>query len=289
MSIPSEMTRSIISTTEGKLEVYFKGKQDNPLIIFLHGFPEYWKIWIQQIEYFESQGYFVCAPNQRGYGHSFAPSSRRFYTLERLSKDIIGIIDQLPHDKAIIVGHDWGGGVVYHLATKYSTYFSHAIILNMPHPYVGRTYIFKKFEQMKKSFYVTLYQFPFVTSWLLRRNRFHHLTDAIDKSIKGNEELRKQIKYELVDVWSSRPAILKGMINWYRANIFYNTKVKIDVPTLLLWGNEEEFILKELAEVSFEYLNHEKSRIEFIPDSIHSSHLEQPEIVNSMISEFISD
>jgi len=137
MSVTENITRRIVDTGQSHIEAYFKGNPENPLIIFLHGFPEYWKVWIKQITYFADAGYYVCAPNQRGYGHSSAPTSRRHYSLDKLSRDITGLIEQLPHDKAVVIGHDWGGGVVYHLATRYPQYISHAVILNMPIPISG--------------------------------------------------------------------------------------------------------------------------------------------------------
>lgn len=135
---------------------------------------------------------------------------------------------------------------------------------------------------------MTLYQLPLVTSWLLKRNNHQHLTTALSKSIGVEVDLVPELQDELQNLWQNRPETLQRMINWYRANIFYNVKEDISIPTLLLWGENEQFILKDLAHRSLDLLAHEHSQLEFIPESIHASQLEQADLVNQKIETFIS-
>src|ERR1700744_4567363 len=115
-----------------QLHVVSAGKKDGALMIFLHGFPEFWYSWKKQIEYFARQGYRVLAPDQRGYNLSDKPKSIASYEVDLLADDIVNLIHWAGHDKAIIVGHDWGGMVAWWIALKHPEKVERLVAVNFP-------------------------------------------------------------------------------------------------------------------------------------------------------------
>src|SRR6478609_8482047 len=117
MTSIAEPFRSIrhseIQTGEVRLHVAEAGPEDGPLVILLHGFPEFWYGWRHQIGALTEAGYRVMAPDQRGYNRSDKPKDVASYRLETLVDDVVGLIDAVGRDRAAIIGHDWGGIVAW--------------------------------------------------------------------------------------------------------------------------------------------------------------------------------
>ena len=107
-----------ISVNGVSLHVVQAGPVEGPLVILLHGFPEYWASWQRYIEPLTENGYRVWAPDQRGYNLSSKPTEIGAYALDHLAGDITGLMDHAGRDKARIIGHDWGGTVAWWLAMQ---------------------------------------------------------------------------------------------------------------------------------------------------------------------------
>ncbi len=122
-----------IDVNHVRLHVIFAGPQDGKPIILLHGFPEFWYGWRHQIEPLAAAGYRVIVPDQRGYNTSSKPIGVKHYHINQLTADITGLIDSLGYEQVTIVGHDWGGVVVWQLTSDYPKRFLKAVILNAPH------------------------------------------------------------------------------------------------------------------------------------------------------------
>ena len=122
-----------IDVNNVRLHVIFAGPQDGKPIILLHGFPEFWYSWRHQIEPLAAAGYRVIVPDQRGYNTSSKPIGVKHYHINQLTADITGLIDSLGYEQVTIVGHDWGGVVVWQLISDYPKRFLKAVILNAPH------------------------------------------------------------------------------------------------------------------------------------------------------------
>jgi hypothetical protein len=106
-----DLREKFIVTNGIKLHVMEAGLQDGPMVLFLHGFPEFWYAWRKQINYFVEKGYLVVAPDQRGYNLSDKPIGIASYKTDELAKDVIGLIDHYGRDQVFLVGHDWGAAV----------------------------------------------------------------------------------------------------------------------------------------------------------------------------------
>ncbi|UCC54923.1 MAG: alpha/beta fold hydrolase, partial [Anaerolineaceae bacterium] len=105
-----------IETNSIRLNVVQAGPDDGPLLILLHGFPEFSYGWRHQIPYFVDAGYQVWAPDQRGYNLSDKPEGIAAYGLDQLANDVAGLIDAAGRKQAYVAGHDWGGAVAWWLA-----------------------------------------------------------------------------------------------------------------------------------------------------------------------------
>jgi hypothetical protein len=114
------------------------GDNSKPLMLLLHGFPEFWFSWRYQLKAF-SKDYHVVAIDMRGYGETDKPPNKLDYRIELLVQDIAELIPALGHSSCVLCAHDWGGGVAWFVAMKYPELVDRLIIMNCPH--------FKVFQQ----------------------------------------------------------------------------------------------------------------------------------------------
>src|SRR5512145_875022 len=142
------------------LHVAQAGSPDGPLVILLHGFPEFWYGWRRQIPALASAGYRLWAPDQRGYNLSDKPDGIAAYNLDDLAADVIGLIDAARQEKAYLVGHDWGAAVAWRVANQYPERLQRLVVMNVPHPAVMAQHVRRSFAQLRKSWYILFFQIP---------------------------------------------------------------------------------------------------------------------------------
>src|SRR5699024_8766453 len=109
------------------------GDPDDPLVVFLHGFPEFWYAWHDQIDRLAATGYRVIAPDMRGYNRSQKPRRIEPYRLSHLASDIVELIRSVGADRATVVGHGWGGVIAWELAHRHPEILERLVVLNAPH------------------------------------------------------------------------------------------------------------------------------------------------------------
>lgn len=263
------------------------GPENGPLVILLHGFPEFWYGWRHQIDALAEAGFRVLAPDQRGYNLSDKPKHVRNYNLDLLAQDVVGLIDGLGREKAFLVGHDWGGAAAWWVAIKYPERIERLAILNSPHPRVMRRNLLHNREQRKKSWYFFLFQLPFLPERRMRRNDCEINKRALQKtSQKGTFSDADVARYR--EAWS-QPGAATGMLNWYRAAFrsrparVRNTRVI--APTLIIWGERDKFLRRELAEQSAELCD--AGKLVFIEEATHWVQHEEAQRVNELLLEFL--
>ncbi|KIL43758.1 alpha/beta fold hydrolase [Jeotgalibacillus campisalis] len=279
------MEFSCIQTNGITLHVGTAGKQDGPLAVLLHGFPELWYSWREQIDTLVEQGYRVVVPDQRGYNKSDKPLGEQAYVLDQLRDDVIGLIESFGHEKAVVIGHDWGGVVAWHLAGTRSEWVEKLVILNSPHPAVLKDTMKRKPVQFLKSLYVFFFQIPKLPEWLLQKNQFKRLKKALLSTSRPYAFTEKDLElYE--EAWS-RPGSLTAMINWYRA---LKAKQKqedspvITVPVQIIWGIQDTFLSLAIAEENEKQCSNVST---VLVDATHWVHIEQPKLVNNHMTTFL--
>lgn len=284
----AELRFEFIKTNGITLHVARAGNSEDPLVIFLHGFPEFWISFRKQIDAVIEAGYQVMLPDQRGYNLSDKPWRIGSYKLDKLAADIIGLIDFSQKEKAYVVGHDWGAAVTWLLGAVYPNRLQKIITLNVPHNATMRKFIFTNKEQRKKSQYMFDFQWPIIPQYTLKRKDFKNLKKAmIETSLEGTFSESEIDLYK--EAWGKRRAV-SCMLNWYRATFRRKLKIKnkqITIPNLIIWGEKDKFLIKEMAEDSLKYCD--KGRLEYIDDATHWVQHEKPDLVSKLIVDFLSE
>ncbi|WP_051556433.1 alpha/beta fold hydrolase [Alkalihalobacterium bogoriense] len=277
-----------IHTNSITLHTVMAGPKEGPLVILLHGFPEFWYGWRFQIEALAKAGYRVVVPDQRGYNLSEKPQKIESYTIDILRDDILGLLSSLQRKKAIFIGHDWGGLVAWHIATTDPLCVEKLIILNSPQPHVMVKVVSYLPIQWYKSFYLLLFQPPFLPEWAFRNQHFQLFETIMEKTSRNGTFTTDDFAVYKT-AWSQKQA-LTTMVHWYRAmrkgTIKQVKERAITVPVRIIWGKDDVFLSLSLAKKSIEHCVDCKL---VLVDATHWVHLEQPQLVNKFLLEFIAE
>ncbi|TAF08868.1 MAG: alpha/beta hydrolase [Nostocales cyanobacterium] len=273
-------------TTNG-INLHYVTQGEGPLMLMLHGFPEFWYSWRHQIPAF-SQDYQVVALDLRGYNDSDKPQPQSAYVMDELIKDIKGVITGLGYDSCILVGHDWGGAIAWNFAYAYPDMVAKLIILNLPHPAKFAQGLSTP-QQLLRSYYIFLFQLPLLPELIIQSSDYK----AIDKAIQGtafNKNAFTRADIEAYKDAAAKRGAITAMLNYYR-NLFSQltpnkTWPILEIPTLMIWGEQDTALGKELTYGTQEYVRH--LQIKYIPDSGHWVQQEQPELVTAYMREFLS-
>ncbi|MFD3001666.1 alpha/beta fold hydrolase [Pontibacter toksunensis] len=269
-----------------RLHVVEAGDPEGEVLLFLHGFPEFWYGWRKQIPFFVAKGYRVVVPDQRGYNLSSKPPDVKAYTLSHLTADIAALIQQVIARKVYLVGHDWGGAVAWTMAQYYPGLLEKLIILNMPHLKVMHHELRTNPTQFLRSWYAGFFQIPVLPEAFSRVFNFKVLERSVTLSAKAGAFSEAEIaRYKAA--WQ-QPQALTAMINWYRAYKYNKLDVtrEVTVPTLLIWGMKDTFLNHTMAQPSIEKCT--DGQLKFMYDATHWLHHEKPDEVNRLILDFIS-
>ena len=280
-----ELLQKKYTVNKLELQVTEVGSAGQPVILFLHGFPETSEAWHHQLQFFARSGFYAVAPDQRGYNTSSKPHGVKAYTLTNLSADIAALIRQLTTGKVYLVGHDWGGAVAWAMAIHHPALIQKLIILNMPHPSVMHQHLESNPAQQLKSWYTGFFQMPWLPELLCQAFNFKWLKKSLIKTaLPTTFSAEKLANYQ--KAWQ-QPGALTAMINWYRAHKYNSLPVDkpVKIPTLLIWGKKDIFLGAEMAEPSIQQCS--QGKLEFIEDATHWLHHEKPDLVNQLILAFI--
>src|SRR4029079_1383900 len=158
---------------------------EGPLVVLLHGFPEFWYSWRHQLPAIASAGYRAVAVDLRGYNRSDKPRGVEAYLLPTLGRDIKRLIGSLGSDSAAIVGHDWGGLVAWELAMRHPELVERVAILNLPHPERMKAGL-RTPRQLRRSWYIGFFQLPVLSENYLRWGDFSFIRRAFRTGSPGS-------------------------------------------------------------------------------------------------------
>jgi epoxide hydrolase 4 len=280
-----ELEHHTVATNGIHLHVVQAGPPDGPLVILLHGFPEFWYGWQRQITDLAARGFRVWAPDQRGYNLSDRPQAIGAYRLNTLAQDIVGLIDAAGREKAYVAGHDWGAEVAWWLALEHADRLHRVAMLNVPHPTVMRQHVFSSLSQLRKSWYIFFFQLSWLPEAAIRRDDW----SAGARALRGSSRRGTFTDADLAEyrrAWS-QPGALTGMLNWYRAIARRPpprlTDPYVHIPTLVIWGAQDMALDVMMASASVNYC--EQGRLVLIPDATHWVQHEEPERVSALLAE----
>jgi pimeloyl-ACP methyl ester carboxylesterase len=271
----------------GKLTLHAAaaGHKDGPVVLLLHGFPEFWYGWRKQVEPLAAAGFRVIVPDQRGYNLSSKPSGVAAYSLTELVSDVIAIADQLGQENIYLAGHDWGAAVAWSTALLHPERIAKLVVLNVPHPSVMRKFISTRPRQLLRSWYMLFFQLPWLPEAFFSAFDFRAGARALLRSSRpgtfSDEDLGQ---YRAA--WSQSGAVT-SMINWYRA--LFRTRVKfpdkaVRVPTRILWGERDDFLLAEMAHESLRYCA--SAELFTFANATHWLQHEEPARVSELLIDF---
>ena len=202
-------------TTNG-IRLHYVTQGEGPLMLFLHGFPEFWYSWRHQINEF-AKDHTVVAIDMRGYNKSDKPKEKSAYVMTEFIKDVDGVIDALGYEQCVLVAHDWGGAVAWQFAYAYPHRLSKLIVLNLPHPAKFAAGL-RTPQQLLRSWYIAFFQLPILPELLLKANHYAAIRAAFRDSAINPAALTEEDLDALVTA-AAQPGALTSMLNYYR-NIF---------------------------------------------------------------------
>ena len=270
----------------GGVELHYVEAGDGPLVVLLHGFPEFWYGWRQQIAPLVKAGFRVVAPDMRGYNLSSRPDGFAAYTADKLAGDIRGLIRELGAESAMVVGHDWGGSVAWTLAANHPEVVDRLVILNAAHPRRLNEGL-RNLRQLLRTWYFFYFQFPQLPERRARRRHWRFFKRFL-RDARPSLTAEEIDRY--VEAWS-QPGAAKAMIDYYRAAVRLSSKQDelrpISAPTLVIWGQGDRYLGPKLAEPHHEDVP-SLDRVERLPDASHWVHHDESDRVNELLVDFLA-
>jgi len=277
------------------IRLHYVTAGEGKLIMFLHGFPEFWYEWKNQLAEF-GRDYRAVAPDMRGYNLSSKPVDVEQYRIKYLTEDVRALAEHLGHKKFILVAHDWGGGVAWPFAMRHPEYVEKLIIINAPHPITFVRELRDNPAQQKASQYILVHRSPEAEEILAKNNYSILVSSLLTNGIKDGY-FTEEDKKAYLEAWS-QPGALTGGLNYYRAAHLgpftgeSDASLSADpslfavrVPTLVIWGEKDKYLLTGNLEGLDKYVL--DLTIKRIPDGSHWVVHEKPALVNSYIRAFI--
>ena len=251
------------------VRIHYVTLGEGPLIVMIHGFPDYWYTWRHQMEILSKQ-FQVVAVDLRGYNESDKPKGVKNYITSLLAGDIISVIDHLGQKKAIVVGHDWGGSVSWYLAMKYPQRVERLIICNLPHPRALARELALNAKQQRNSQYARDFQ----------KDGSHQKLTA--------EELAVWITYPEAKkkyIEAFEKSDFEAMVNYYKANYprepyreDTSPVVKVRCPVLMIHGLKDWALLPGALNDTWKWVDNDLTLVT-IPDAGHFVQQDAAELV----------
>lgn len=268
-----------------------------PLMLFVHGFPEFWYSWRHQLAHF-SKTHRVVAPDMRGYNLSSKPAAVADYRPQVLVEDLRQLLKHLGAERCILVAHDWGGAIAWNFAIQYPDLVERLIIINSPHPWIFMRELKRNPEQQKASQYMLLFREQNAEQ-KLAANNFQWLWQFTYEGMLTRGYITAADREAYLQAWR-QPGAVTGMLNWYRAtplrppasgqdgSVLPDLDAKnftVRVPTLVLWGMKDMALVPE----NIEGLDHVVSDLTLIkiPKAGHWVLEQYPEDANAAIESYL--
>ena len=274
----------------GEVRLHYVEAGEGPLVVLLHGFPEFWLSWRFQIPALVAAGFRVVAPDMRGYNRSSKPRGARAYDTDRLAADVRALIRERGAERAYVAGHDWGGGVAWIAAMNHPEVVERLAILNVPHP---RRMLqgLRTPRQLAKSWYFLFFQLPWLPELSARARGWWGWRKLFEKEARPGAYTPSDIQ-RYVEAWS-QPGAPTGMINYYRAVLRQSprraeSRIRpVDAPTLVIWGQRDRHLGAEFAEPEHADVPNLAGVVR-LPEASHWVHQDEPERVSELLVDFFS-
>jgi pimeloyl-ACP methyl ester carboxylesterase len=273
----------------GEVRLHAVETGEGPLVVLLHGFPDFWYGWRHQLGALAAAGFRVVAPDMRGYNLSDKPAGVWSYGLDRLAADVAGLVRACGATRARVVGHDWGGIVAWHAALRHEGLVERLAILNAPTPGALRGAPMPP-DQLLRSWYISAFQLPGLPEAALSFHDFALLRSSLAGEVKRPGALTKADLDRYAAAFAE-PGALSAAIDYYRALPWSlatdapKAADRFDRPTLVVWGEQDPHLAPALAGLDPARVPH--GRVERFPDAGHWVHLDATDPVNGLLVAFL--
>jgi pimeloyl-ACP methyl ester carboxylesterase len=265
------------------------GPADGPMVVLLHGFPEFWWSWRHQLVALGDAGFRAVAPDLRGYGASDKPP--RGYDAYTLSSDVAGMVRALGARDAAVVGHDWGGVLAWTVATLHPGLVRSLGVVGMPHPLRLGPAVLRNPAQLRASSYIGLFQLPRVPESRLRRHDGAYVAELLRRwggpgfpDAETEQRCRQAMQI---------PAVSHCSLEWYRWAVRSLTRPSgvrfrrqmaagVGVPTLHVHGAVDACLLPTAVEGSAEFVRAPYA-LHVLPEVGHFCHEEAPDVMTALL------
>lgn len=264
------------------------GRRDAPMVLLLHGFPEFWYAWRHLIEPLAEE-FFVVAPDLRGYNRSDRPGRVADYRLDRLRSDLYELVQRFDRGSAHLVGHDWGGMLALSFARHHPSHVDRQVVANTFDPERPTSQL--RGTQLFRSWYAAFFQIPRLPETVLRAGDYRLLRAGFDGTTVPAAFTETDLdRYRTA--WD-RPGALTAAVNYYRAlgrttlkrSAGLPSTDRIYVPTRILWGEEDATLRPRVADAVAAGIDDPELRR--YPDATHWLHAEYPERFAADVREFL--
>lgn len=275
------------------IRMHYVTRGTGKLIMFVHGFPEFWYEWKNQLDYF-GKDYQAVAIDVRGYNLSSKPEGVEQYKPEIVAEDWRQLAEKLGHKKFTLVAHNLNG-IAYIFAYLFPDYLEKLITINVPHPSISIVTHADNEDnraQIEAHKYIAFYQKPGAEGPLAEGNYYRLVRATFTGKYGGDDLINEGLITDddvnlYIEAWS-QPGALTGMLNHYRALDLVSLPTEnliIKVPTLVIWGMQDPAMLPVYLDGLDNYIP--ELTIKRIPDAAHRVVHKKPDLVNSLIEKFL--
>ena len=281
------MKDDYVQLSDVRLHIVSEG--DGPLVVLLHGFPDFWYSWRHQLPALAEAGYRAVAPDMRGYNLSDKPRRISEYSLDRLATDVVELVERLGEgNPAAVVGHDWGGVIAWAVAAWHPDIVDRVAICNAPHPDEYRRGLTQP-KQLAKSWYTGFFQIPGAPV-LLRARNFAPLRTALRSSSNDGTFTDEDLE-RYVEAWS-QPRALESQVAYYRAGsrrtLGRSERLPpVERPLMVIWGERDRSLEPFFADVTPELAVN--ATVERLSDATHWVHMDAPDEVSALLLDFLGE
>jgi len=261
----------------GGVKIHYASLGSGPLVVMIHGFPDYWYSWRHQMEAL-SDKYQVVAIDQRGYNLSDKPKGVENYDMKLLVGDVVAVIKHLGKEKAIVAGHDWGGAVAWSLATYVPQVVERLIIVNLPHMNGLRRELANNPEQQKNSQYARNFQ----------REGAHLKITA--EGLAGLVPEAERAKY----IEAYKRSDFEAMLNYYKRNYprepYTNDGApapNVKMPVLMFHGLKDTALMPGALNDTWKWMDAPLTLVT-IPNAGHWSHWDAADLVSKGMKSWLA-
>ena len=273
----------------GDVRLHYVEAGEGPLVLLLHGFPQFWYQWRHQVPALVEAGFRVVAPDMRGYNLSDKPPGVRAYRVELLARDVERLILACGERTADVVGHDWGAIAAWIAAMRHPERVEKLAILNVPHPARFLDGLLSPMQLLRSS-YVFFFQIPRLPEEVIRAGDFALLrsvfrSDPVQPEALTAEDIERYIKA------IAQPGVLTASLNYYRALLRNPREMRallqrVEAPVLVIWGEKDRFLSRRLAEPPRLWVPN-LIRVKRLPDASHWVAEDRPLEVNTLLLDFL--